>query len=280
MVRRVKDIKRARHLDSNLTPTILCDLIALKEEKGHSTIAITDDGTSNGRLLGLVSSRDWRPSRTSPDTLLKDIMTPFESLIYGFEGITLSEANDMIWDNKLNTLPIIDKDRKLKYLVFRKDYESHKKHPLELLDKKKRYLVGAGINTRDFQQRVPALVDAGADVLCIDSSEGHTEWQKITLDWIRSTYGETVKVGAGNVDRKDSAFWRSAARLRKGGHRRRIDLHHQGNERHRSPGIRADRSRQARDEYFEDRHLCPDLQRRGIVFDYHMTLALAMGADF
>ncbi|MDI9455627.1 MAG: Inosine-5'-monophosphate dehydrogenase [Spirochaetes bacterium ADurb.Bin315] len=286
MVRRVKGYKAGFVTsDSNLTPNhTLGDLIALKEEKGHSTIAITDDGTSNGRLLGIVSSRDWRPSRTSPDTLLEDIMTPFESLIYGFEGITLSEANDMIWDNKLNTLPIIDKDRKLKYLVFRKDYESHKKHPLELLDKKKRYLVGAGINTRDFQQRVPALVDAGADVLCIDSSEGHTEWQKITLDWIRSTYGETVKVGAGNVvDRTGFRFLAECGadfvKVGIGGGSICITRETKGIGRGQASALIE--VARARDEYFEETGIyVPICSDGGIVFDYHMTLALAMGADF
>ncbi len=74
---------------------------------------------------------------------------------------------------------------------------------LELLDEHKRYVVGAGINTRDYAERVPALVNAGADVLCIDSSEGYSEWQKLTIDWIRAKYGDSVKVGAGNVVDKE-----------------------------------------------------------------------------
>ncbi|NLK13283.1 MAG: IMP dehydrogenase [Spirochaetales bacterium] len=286
MVRRVKGYKAGFVTsDSNLTPNhTLRDLVALKEEKGHSTIAITDDGTSNGKLLGIVSSRDWRPSRTGLDTLLRDIMTPFESLIYGYEGITLSEANDLIWDRKLNTLPIIDKDRKLKYLVFRKDYESHKMYPLELLDDKKRYRVGAGINTRDYQKRVPALVDAGADVLCIDSSEGHTEWQKITLDWIRSTYGDTVKVGAGNVvDRNGFRFLAECGadfvKVGIGGGSICITRETKGIGRGQASALIE--VAKARDEYFEETGIyVPICSDGGIVFDYHMTLALAMGADF
>lgn len=61
----------------------------------------------------------------------------------------------------------------------------------------KRYVVGAGINTRDYAERVPALVEAGADVLCIDSSEGFSEWQSRTLSWVRAKYGDSVKVGRG-----------------------------------------------------------------------------------
>ncbi|NLZ77673.1 MAG: IMP dehydrogenase [Spirochaetales bacterium] len=286
MVRKVKGYKAGFVTsDSNLTPEhTLEDLIALKEKKGHSTIAVTDDGTSGGKLLGLVSSRDWRPSRTQLDTPLGKIMTPFESLIYGYEGITLSEANDLIWDNKLNTLPIIDRDRKLRYLVFRKDYESHKKHPLELLDDRKRYLVGAGINTRDYRERVPALVEAEADVLCIDSSEGHTEWQKITLDWIRSTYGETVKVGAGNVvDRAGFRFLAECGadfvKVGIGGGSICITRETKGIGRGQATALIE--VARARDEYFEETGIyVPICSDGGIVFDYHMTLALAMGADF
>ncbi len=186
--------------DSNITPeATLGDVLALKEKTGHSTVAVTDDGTANGKLVGIVTSRDYRVTRMEKTALVKDFMTPLEKLITAKEGTTLAEANDIIWDNKLNSLPIVRDDGTLCYFVFRKDYESHKENPDELLDAKKRFVVGAGINTRDYAERVPALVDAGADVLCIDSSEGFSEWQKLTIEWIRARYGDTVKVGAGNV---------------------------------------------------------------------------------
>ncbi len=201
MVRKVKSYKAGFvKSDSNLkVDNTLQDLLDLKERTGHDTIAITDDGSSDGKLLGIVTNRDYRLSRMSLDTKISEFMTPFEKLVYAYEGVSLKEANDIIWDNKLNTLPIISKEGNLVYLVFRKDYDSHKQNPNELLDSSKRYIVGAGINTRDFAERVPALVDAGVDVLCIDSSEGFSEWQKITIDWIRKTYGDKVKVGAGNI---------------------------------------------------------------------------------
>ena len=186
--------------DSNLSPDeTLADVLALKEATGHSTVAITEGGKPNGKLLGIVTGRDYRVSRMSPDTPIHSFMTPLEKLITAPEGTTLKEANDIIWDNKLNSLPILNEKGELLYFVFRKDYDTHKQNPLESLDKDKRYLVGAGINTRDFATRVPLLVEAGADVLCIDSSEGFTEWQKITIDFIREKYGDSVKVGAGNV---------------------------------------------------------------------------------
>ena len=201
MVKRAKTYKAGFvPSDSNLSISdTLADVIALKEKTGHSTMAVTEDGSANGKLLGIVTGRDYRVSRMDLDTKVTEFMTPYDKLICGHIGITLKEANDLIWDNKLNALPIIDDDQKLAYFVFRKDYETRKSNPNELLDDSKRYVVGAGINTRDFAERVPALVEAGADVLCIDSSEGFTEWQKITIDWIREHYGDSVKVGAGNV---------------------------------------------------------------------------------
>ena len=190
MVRKVKASKAGFvPSDSNLRPDdTLQDVLDLTKKTGHSTIAITSDGTENGVLMGVVTSRDYRISRMATDTKISTFMTPREKLIYGEEGITLSEANDIIWEHKLNQLPIITKDGRLSSFVFRKDYSSHKANPLELLDRNKRYMVGAGINTRDYAERVPALIDAGVDVLCIDSSEGFSEWQKLTLEWIRKNY--------------------------------------------------------------------------------------------
>ena len=201
MVRKVKNTKAGFVIsDSNLRVTdTLADVLALEERSGHSTMAVTEDGTGTGKLLGLVTSRDYRVSRMDPATPVSEFMTPAEKLITAPEGTSLKAANDIIWDNKLNALPIVSKDGNLVSFVFRKDYDAHKGNPLELLDSQKRYVVGAGINTRDYAERVPALVEAGADVLCIDSSEGFSEWQKRTIEWIRAKYGESVKVGAGNV---------------------------------------------------------------------------------
>ena len=205
MVRKVKKFKAGFVIsDSNLTPeNTLADVIALVQRTEHSTIGVTDDGTPNGKLLGMVTSRDYRAEKDSPDKKVKEFMTPFSKLIVGELGMTLSEANQIIWDHKLNTLPIIDKEQNLQYFVFRKDYDSHRDNPKELSGSDKKLLVGAGINTRDYMERVPALVEAGVDVLCIDSSDGYSEWQQATLQWIKKTYGDKVLVGAGNVVDKE-----------------------------------------------------------------------------
>ena len=286
MIRRVKKHKSGFVVsDSNLTPeNTLADVIAMKEERGHSTIAITEDGTNCGKLLGMVTSRDYRISRMTMDTKIKEFMTTFENLVYGVEGITLKTANDMIWDNKLNCLPIIDSNQNLLYFVFRKDYDSHKENPLELLDSHKRYMVGAGINTRDYEKRVPALIEAGADVLCIDSSEGYTEYQKETLEFIKNKYGDSVKCGAGNVVDKEAFNYLAEAgadfiKIGIGGGSICITREQKGIGRGQATAIIE--VAKARDEYFEKTGmyipLCSD---GGIVHDYHVTLALAMGADF
>ena len=200
----VKKVKRYRAgfvvSDSNVSPEMtLADVLRLTERTGHSTIAVTEDGGPNGKLLGIVTNKDYRVSRMSPECKVKDFMTKFQDLVYAHEETTLKEANDIIWEHKINCLPLVNKDQELVYLVFRKDYDTHKNNEHELIDTSKRYMTGAGINTRDYAERVPALLEAGADVLCIDSSEGFSEWQKITIDYIRNNYGDKVKVGAGNV---------------------------------------------------------------------------------
>lgn len=286
MVARVKGYKAGFvKSDSNIRPDqTLQDILDLKEKTGHSTVAVTDDGTSAGKLLGIVTSRDYRVSRMSTDQKVESFMTPLSKMITAKEGITLSEANDIIWDNKLNALPVVSDDGKLCYFVFRKDYDIHKENPNELLDSQKRYVVGAGINTRDFAQRVPALVNAGADVVCIDSSEGFSEWQRITIKWIRDNYGDSVKVGAGNVvDAEGFRFLADCGadfiKVGIGGGSICITRETKGIGRGQATALIE--VCKARDEYFEETGVyIPVCSDGGIVHDHHITLALAMGADF
>ena len=286
MVSRAKNhkagfVKSDSNVSANAT---LADIIDLKEKTGHSTVAVTEDGTAEGKLLGIVTGRDYRVSRMELDTPVSSFMTPFEKLICAKEGTSLKEANDIIWDNKLNSLPIISNDQRLCFMVFRKDYDTHKQNPNELLDASKRYVVGAGINTRDYSERVPALVEAGADVLCIDSSEGFSEWQKLTIDWIRAKYGETVKVGAGNVvDAEGFRFLADAGadfiKVGIGGGSICITRETKGIGRGQATALIE--VCKARDEYFEKTGVyVPVCSDGGIGYDHHITLALAMGADF
>lgn len=286
MVKRAKSYKAGFvRSDSNIKPdATLADIIELKERTGHSTVAVTENGTADGKLLGIVTGRDYRVSRMSSDTKVSEFMTPFDKLVVAKEGTSLKEANDIIWDNKLNSLPIINDAQQLCYMVFRKDYDTHKQNPNELLDSSKRYVVGAGINTRDYAERVPALVEAGADVLCIDSSEGFSEWQKLTIDWIRAKYGDTVKVGAGNVvDAEGFRFLADAGadfiKVGIGGGSICITRETKGIGRGQATALIE--VCKARDEYFAETGVyVPVCSDGGIVYDHHITLALAMGADF
>lgn len=286
MVARAKSYKAGFVVsDSNIKPECtLQDILDLKEKTGHSTVAVTDDGTATGKLIGIVTSRDYRISRMERSVKVKEFMTPFDKLVVAPKGTSLKEANNIIWDHKLNALPIVDENQHLVYMVFRKDYDSHKENVNELLDASKRYVVGAGINTRDFAERVPALVEAGADVLCIDSSEGFSEWQKITIDFIREKYGDTVKVGAGNVvDREGFMFLAEAGadfvKIGIGGGSICITREQKGIGRGQATAVIEVAA--ARDEYYEKTGIyIPICSDGGIVYDYHITLALAMGADF
>ncbi len=286
MVSRVKSYKAGFVIsDSNLRPDdTLADVLELFETKGHNTMAVTDNGKADGKLLGVVTSRDYRVSRMPKDIPVKEFMTPFERLICAGENTTLKEANDIIWEHKLNSLPIINDKQELKYFVFRKDYSSHKNSPMEVLDDEKRYIVGAGINTLDYEKRVPALIDAGADVLCIDSSEGYTAWQAKTIAFIREKYGDSVKVGAGNVVDRDGFLFLAKAgadfvKIGIGGGSICITREQKGIGRGQATAVIE--VAKARDEYFRETGIyVPICSDGGIVHDYHMTLALAMGADF
>ena len=286
MVRRVKRYKAGFVAnDSSLSPDqTLADVLELKKRTGHTTVAVTHDGSLTGRLLGIVTSRDYRESRMSPDERVRDFMTPIDRVVLAQDGLTLSEANDILWEHKLNSLPIVDNEGNMVAFVFRKDYAMHKENPLELLDAQKRYAVGASINTRDYEERVPALVEAGADVLCIDSSEGFTEWQRRTLAWIRERYGNSVKVGAGNVVDADGFRFLADAgadfvKIGIGGGSICITREAKGIGRGQATAVIE--VAKARDEYLRQTgEYVPICSDGGIVMDYHITLALAMGADF
>jgi IMP dehydrogenase len=284
MVRKVKGYKAGFVVSrSNLTPDhSLQDVLDLKEVTGHSTVAITDDGTPRGKLLGIVTSRDYRISRDNLTKQVHEFMTPFSSLFYGKSGITLSEANDLIWEHKLNCLPVVDDQQKLEFLVFRKDYDEHKENPLELLDANKSYIAGAGINTMDYKERVPALVEAGADILVIDSSDGFSEWQSDTVKYIKENFD--VKIGVGNVVDREGFLYlvESGADFVKvgiGGGSICITREQKGIGRGQASAIIE--VAEARDEYYTKTGIyVPICSDGGIVHDYHITLALAMGADF
>ena len=286
MVRHVKKHKAGFVVsDSNVkSGTPLKDVVELVKKTGHSTVIITEDGTARGKFVGLVTDKDYRISRDDFESPIDNFMTPKEKVVWAKEGINLSEANDIIWKNKIACLPILDEEEKLKYLVFRKDYEERKNNPNSLLDENKRYIVGAGINTRDYEERIPALVEAGVDMICMDSSDGYSVWQKNTIDFVREKYGDSVKIGAGNVVDKEGFLYLAEAgadfiKVGVGGGSICITRETKGIGRGQASAL-IDVVK-ARDEYFEKTGVyIPICSDGGIVHDHHITIALALGADF
>ncbi|MCL1788687.1 MAG: IMP dehydrogenase [Defluviitaleaceae bacterium] len=286
MVRRAKNHKAGFvPSDSNVRPDqTLGDILELKKKTGHSTVAVTEDGTNKGRFVGLVTDKDYRITRMPLDTLVSTFMTPVDKLVYAEEGATLPQCNDLIWGNKLNALPVIDKNGGLSAFVFRKDYSADKENTLALMDSDKRYIVGAGVNTHDYAERIPALVEAGVDVLCIDSSEGYSDWQKLVLEFVREKYGDTVKIGAGNVVCREGFRFLADngadfVKVGIGGGAICITREAKGIGRGQATALIEVAA--ARDEYFDETGIyIPICSDGGIVHDYHITIAMAMGADF
>lgn len=286
MVKNVKKYKAGFIIsDSNVKPdSTIAEVLSLIEETGHSTVMVTEDGSANGKFLGLLTDKDFRISRVSLDEPVSRYMVPEEKLVYAKKGISLHEANDLIWEHKISCLPIVDENNNLDTLVFRKDYESDKENPNSLLDENKRFIVGAGINTRDYKERIPALVEAGVDMLCMDSSDGYSVWQKNTIDWVRENYGDSVKIGAGNVVDKNGFYYLADAgadfiKVGVGGGSICITRETKGIGRGQASSLMD--VVEARNEYFERTGIyIPICSDGGIVHDHHITLSLAMGADF
>jgi len=286
MVRNVKKYKAGFITsDSNVkSDATIKDLLELIDKTGHSTVMITEDGTANGKFLGLVTDKDYRVSRVDLNSPVLEYMMSKDKCVCAKKGITLHEANDMIWEHKISCLPIIDEEGNLDSLVFRKDYEADKENPDSLLDDNKRFIVGAGINTRDYAERIPALVEAGVDMVCMDSSDGYSVWQKNTIDWVRKNYGDSVKIGAGNVVDKEGFYYLADSgadfiKVGVGGGSICITRETKGIGRGQASALMD--VIEARDEYFQRTGVyIPICSDGGIVHDYHIMLALAMGADF
>ena len=201
------------------------------------------------------------------------------------EGISLQEATEKLWKNKKECLPIIDSKGYLKALVFRKDYFDHKSNPDELTDDHKRLLVGAALNTFDYKERAAALIDAGVDVLCLDSSDGYTEWQKEAIVTLKKKYGDSVVVGGGNIVSKEGFRYlveeagADFVKVGIGGGSICITREQKGIGRGQASAVLEVAAE--RDLYFKETGiyvpLCSD---GGLNFDTHIIMALAMGADF
>ena len=287
MVRQVKEHKAGFvESDSNLSPrATLADAVALRRRTGHSTIAITEDGGRNSKLLGILTSKDFWEFKDDLSRPLGEFYTPLERLVMAEEGISLQEATERLWKHKKECLPIVDSQGRLKALVFRRDYFDHKSNPDELTDSRKRLFVGAALNTHDYMPRARALVDAGVDIVCFDSSDGHTEWQRRAVQDLRREYGTRLVIGGGNVVTAEGFRYLvqeadvDFVKIGIGGGSICITREQKGIGRGQASAVMAIAAE--RDKYLQETGiyvpLCSD---GGLNADTEVIIALAMGADF
>jgi IMP dehydrogenase len=287
MVREVKEHKAGFvESDSNLPPTAtLADALTLRRKTGHSTVAITENGQRNSKLIGLLTSKDFWEYKDDLSQCVAGFYTPREKLVLAEEGVSLQEATNLLWKHKKECLPIVDKHGNLLSLVFRKDYYDHHSYPDELTDSRKRLFVGAALNTFDYMERSAALVEAGVDCLCLDSSDGYTEWQAEAARKLRATYGDSIVLGGGNVVSADAFRYLvekaevDFVKVGIGGGSICITREQKGIGRGQASAV-MDVARE-RDRYLaETGTYIPICSDGGLNSDTQMIIALAMGADF
>ncbi len=198
LIEKVKRYKNGFISDPiTLSPNhLISDLDKIKQKYGFSGIPITEDGTRNSKLIGMVTNRDvdFEKDRTRP---LHEVMT--KDLIIGKEGIELREANEILRTSKKGKLPIINSAGLLVSLVCRSDLKKHREYPLASKDSGKRLMVGAAISTKPSgRDRMEALAKSGVDVIVIDSAQGNSSYQVEMIRWVKNTFPH-IPVIAGNV---------------------------------------------------------------------------------
>lgn len=264
--------------------TTLGEAVELLAAIDQGVAVVTETGSADGRFVGVIGRDDFNLQRHGAGELVKARMRSREELRTATADITLSEANELIWEHRLDVLPVLGEAGQVESLVLRRDYEEHKAHRLASIDAHKRLRVGAGINSRDYRERVPALVEAGADVLCLDSSDGFSVFQRQALSYVRETYGSEVFVGAGNVvDGRGFRYLAEAGadfvKVGIGGGSICITRDQKGIGRGQASALID--VVQERDAYARETGVyVPVCCDGGLLSDYHMAIALAMGTDF
>ena len=156
----------------------------------------------NGKLIGIITNRDMK-FETDMSKLIDDVMTK-DHLVTAPEGTTLAEAKEILRKHKVEKLPIVDKDFHLKGLITIKDIEKAEVYPNSARDEKGRLMVGAAIGvTSDVLDRAAALVEAGVDVLALDSAHGHSQNILNCVRRVKAAYPD-VQLIAGNVATADA----------------------------------------------------------------------------
>jgi len=204
MVRKVKRSEAGMIQDPvTLPPTAtLEDAERLMREYRIGGLPVVD---VYGRLLGLVTNRDLRFERDLKRPVT-EVMTPVERLVTARPGTTLEEAEELLRRHKVEKLPLVDESGRLKGLITLKDIVKRRQYPNAVKDVQGRLLVGAAVGaSKDLPERAQALVEAGVDVLVLDSAHGHSKGILEALAYLKETFGERVEVIAGNVATREGA---------------------------------------------------------------------------
>jgi len=279
MVKKVKQYKAGFVKPLTVPPTTrISDLARLIRERGFSTFPVVDE---RGVLLGLITKNDFAEF-AHRELEVSQRMIPVSQLVVGVNVTSLRQANEILVDSHQGVLPIVDGESRLRHLVFRKDIDDHLKHPNELVDERKRLLAAAAINTHDFSDRVPALVEAGVDLVAIDSSDGHSFYQKACMDWLSARHPD-LPVIAGNIVTSEGFRYLAEAgagaiKIGMGGGSICITQEQKGTGRGLGTAILEVAGE--RDRYYQEtgRYL-PLIADGGIVHAKDMSMALALGAD-
>jgi IMP dehydrogenase len=204
MVKKVKRYKAGFVSPEVISPDSSIEfLIQRMQETGYSKFFVTEDGESHGKFLGLITDNDFDPD-VHLGLKVRDRMIHARNMFVAYDdeiGYDISKAIKKIAESHYPVMPVVFRDNRLRDAVFRKDIKQLKINPYESLDSKKRYLVGAAINTHDYKERVPALVEAGADILFISTSHGYTDFVKETLQFVKDNFD--VPIVGGNIVTKE-----------------------------------------------------------------------------